>query len=59
MNVTHENGSLNLNWLREQRETMTEEKQRAILLRNEVLSQIPSNERKQWIEEHPLELFIR
>lgn len=56
--ITHQNGILNLNHFREEAKVMTPEKEEAILARNKALSQIPASERKAWVENHPLEMFM-
>ena len=53
------NGFLNMNWLKEKAKEITPEKEKAILKRNEALSQVPVNERRKWLETHPLESLMR
>lgn len=57
--ITHPNGILNLRWLEETAKSMTPEKAKAILARNEALSRVPRNKRKGWAETHPLEMFMQ
>ncbi len=57
--ITHPNGILNLNWLKEEAKFMTPEREKAILARNEALSKVPVNKRKGWSKNHPIESFIK
>lgn len=50
--IAHSNGILNLKYLREKAKAMTPERERKILERNRVLSQLPVSERRKWSEEH-------
>lgn len=36
---------------------MTPEKEKAILRRNEAMTMVPVDERREWVEKHPLEEF--
>ncbi len=46
--IAHSNGILNLKYLREEAKTITPERERKILERNRVLSQLPVSERRKW-----------
>lgn len=51
------NGILNMKWLQEEAKKMTPEKEKAILRRNEAMTMVPVDERREWVEKHPLEEF--
>ena len=51
------NGTLNINWLKEEAAKMTPEKEAAILKRNDALASIPVEKRTKWLQSHPLEDF--
>ena len=52
------NGILNMKWLQEEAKKMTPEKEKAILRRNEAMTMVPVDERREWVEKHPLEEFF-
>lgn len=56
--VIHDNGILNLRWLKEEGRLMTPEKEKAILARNEALKNVPYEEREKWIKNNPLEKWM-
>ena len=51
------NGILNINWFKEEAVKMTQEKEAAILKRNDALASNPVEKRTEWLQSHPLEDF--
>lgn len=51
------NGILNINWFKEEAAKMTQEKEAAILKRNDTLASIPVEKRTEWLQSHPLKDF--
>lgn len=51
------NGILNINWFKEEAVKMTQEKEAAILKRNDALASIPVEKRTEWLQSHHLEDF--